>query len=63
MTPAPESTLRCTCGKCGKQFQLSAEDDDADKGLGMLVIQSCDSGGIYGVFVRCPYCRHDHELK
>ncbi len=55
--------LRCVCSGCDKEFVLTADDDDPEKGLGRLVIQSCESGGIYGAYIRCPYCRHEHELS
>lgn len=57
----PASCLQAVCEACGKLFLLTA--DDYQKGeAAYLGIRSCESSGIYAVYVDCPHCEHTHHL-
>jgi hypothetical protein len=54
--------IKCVCSGCAKEFWLRSQDD-AVKGVSAFVrIRSCESGGIYAIFVDCPFCGHTHDL-
>jgi uncharacterized C2H2 Zn-finger protein len=48
------------CPQCNKLFKLGW-NDYSDKPQ-TLFIRACPSGGIYNVFIRCPYCDYEEEL-
>lgn len=54
--------IACTCERCGKSFRLVA-DEGGMPGEAALCIRSCESGGVYAVYVDCLYCGHTHELR
>lgn len=53
MSEQEPSILNVTCPKCGHKFKLS------EKGLH---VESCESGGVYGVYVECEKCQHIESL-
>lgn len=57
--------MTCICDNCDKQFTLTSDRDDVldgDDRSTHLRISECESGGVYDVNVRCPWCRHVHDL-
>jgi len=48
------------CDKCGKEFKLSHDDYFSPE---TLIINSCQSGGIYSIEIQCPYCNHKESVK
>lgn len=61
------SYIVCVCGSCGKEFHLYGDSDccgyNTDDLGTYLEIRSCESGGIYAIYVLCPHCRHEHDLR
>jgi hypothetical protein len=57
-------TLYCVCARCEKRFKLTAEDPYPERkpDTAYMEIRSCESGGVYGVTVACPFCEHQHSL-
>jgi phage FluMu protein Com len=52
----------CQCSDCEEKFWLTADTDDVNKLETYLMINSCESGGIYGIKVKCPRCKFVHHL-
>ncbi len=58
---AEEERITCNCVQCGKTFPLKY-DDYGDPTPQTIAIDSCLSGGIYGIEVKCPHCGHEHTV-
>lgn len=55
--------IGCICNKCYNVFLLTADDYNTKcENVSYLSIKSCESGGVYAVYVECPKCKHNHEL-
>ena len=56
--------MTCLCDECTQSFGLVAGDSVAEckPGETIIEIRSCDSGGVYAVYVVCPHCKHQHDL-
>ncbi len=58
--PKPKGDFRVICPNCQEEFQLQCDsmDDKPDT----FVISSCDSGGIYAIYIQCPHCDYKEEM-
>jgi len=56
----PETMLEVRCPECKERFRLRWDETDVKD---TIVINACQSGGVYGVKVVCPKCGHEEEIK
>lgn len=61
LEPDYDGCLSCICVDCELVFYLTA-DTEVDDVSTYVKIRSCESGGIYAMYVECPYCKHRHDL-
>jgi hypothetical protein len=56
--------ILCVCERCVHSFRLRADDEskEGEQRCTYVRIQSCESGGGYGMQIECPWCNHTHEL-
>lgn len=58
----PNGGITCICDECKKKFRLYSDSDTVKGKSTYLVICSCESGGIYDSYVKCPHCNYRHDL-
>jgi hypothetical protein len=61
-----EELLTCVCASCKKSFYLVGDEDGLllkqGSDCSYVHINSCDSGGVYAVWIPCPHCGNRHDL-
>jgi hypothetical protein len=61
---AVSDEIDCVCKGCKRTFHLvdDVELSLYEEGECEIQIRLREGGGVYNVFVKCPYCEHQHNL-